>query len=76
LRQDRNTTGESASLVSVRIFNLAASSVASLPCNKNDLGEASWLRRLQELSPDLAEKARKEASQAAMILITRNWVKG
>jgi hypothetical protein len=50
--------------------------VASLPCSKNDLGEASWLRRLQELSPDLAEKARKEASQAAMILITRNWVKG
>jgi hypothetical protein len=38
--------------------------VASLPCNKNDLGEAFWLRRLQELSPDLAQKARDEARQA------------
>jgi hypothetical protein len=34
---------------------------ASLPCDKNDLGEASFLRRLGESAPDVAEKMIEEA---------------
>jgi hypothetical protein len=35
--------------------------VASLPCDKTDLGEASFLRRLRESPPEVAEKMIDEA---------------
>lgn len=37
---------------------------ASLPCDKNDLGEAFFLKRLRESPPDVAEKMTEEARQA------------
>jgi hypothetical protein len=37
---------------------------ASLPCDKNDIGEASFLRRLRESPPDIVKKMTEEARQA------------
>jgi hypothetical protein len=37
---------------------------ASMPCDKNDLGEASLLRRLRESPPDIVEKMTEEMKQA------------
>jgi hypothetical protein len=38
--------------------------VASLPCGKNDLGEAMMLKRLRESPPDIVEKMTEEMRQA------------
>jgi len=38
--------------------------VASLPCDKNDLGEAMMLKRLRESPPDIVEKMTEEMRQA------------
>jgi hypothetical protein len=37
---------------------------ATLPCDKNDLGEAMMLKRLRESSPDVVEKMKQEMRQA------------
>jgi len=43
-----------------RVFAAAA----TVPCNKNDLGEALALRMLRDSPPDIVEKAKEETRQA------------